>query len=590
VEFLESHVSGARHGALGLNGLGPADEKRNNIARRAEPDFGFSLSQGGADERTEAARTECPDDAKGGFVREIVAEESNRRIGFLFGQNCGCGSAFVATDAEFDASFKFEQRKAFEVSEGFKKLSGAALDALGNFAGFAAPVHHDPVGFVFKEAAESVATQLLAKLFKVSLGGCGGVFELAAAIGIEALGTVKTPHLERRFEPEEWSDFAGGTAGDDGHAGLALTLNAGKRITNAGIGARSEAIDAKGSQCAVVVEQQDWTAGSGKPGEKAIELLLRGFFLCDFFLIFERHRLAAYVESLSLKSQAFFNCAILCTLFSVRKCWASLPLPESGSAHGETMIESAIKNVVWSVQEYTLYTWRAVLCLFSPPVYWTDTLVQADTIGAGSAGIVALTGFFLGAVLALESDSLLAGFGATGYMGRFVGMTMLVELGPVLTGIIVSGRNASTMASELGSMVVTEQVDAMNALGVDPVRKLVTPRLVATVITLPLLTLVANAFGLLGGGWIAVVRLHIPMHKFITDAYSTAHWPDVFEGLIKPVVFAFILASDGCFYGMRTTGGAEGVSRSTIHAVVTASLLILIADFLISHIMIQLFP
>ena len=130
------------------------------------------------------------------------------------------------------------------------------------------------------------------------------------------------------------------------------------------------------------------------------------------------------------------------------------------------MIESTIKNVVWSVQEYTLYTWRSVLCLFSRPVYWTDTLVQADTIGAGSALIVALTGFFLGAVLALESDSLLAGFGATGYMGRFVGMTMLVELGPVLTGIIVAGRNASTMASELGSMVVTEQVDAMSSLGV----------------------------------------------------------------------------------------------------------------------------
>ncbi len=254
------------------------------------------------------------------------------------------------------------------------------------------------------------------------------------------------------------------------------------------------------------------------------------------------------------------------------------------------MIEAAIKNVVFSVQEYTLFTWRAVLCLFSRPIYWNDTLVQADTIGAGSALIVALTGFFLGAVLALESDSLLAGFGATGYMGRFVGMTLLIELGPVLSGVIVAGRNASTMASELGSMVVTEQVDAMSSLGVDPVRKLVTPRLVATVLTLPLLTLVADAVGLLGGGWISFVRLNIPPHKYLTDAYATAHWPDVFEGLIKPVVFAFILATGGCFFGMRTSGGAEGVSRSTIQAVVTSSLLILVADFLISHIMIQLFP
>jgi phospholipid/cholesterol/gamma-HCH transport system permease protein len=175
-------------------------------------------------------------------------------------------------------------------------------------------------------------------------------------------------------------------------------------------------------------------------------------------------------------------------------------------------------------------------------------------------------------------------------MGRFVGMTLLIELGPVLTGIIVAGRNASTMASELGSMVVTEQVDAMSSLGVDPVRKLVTPRLVATMVTLPLLTLVADAFGLVGGGWISIVRLNIPWHKYLTDAYATAGWPDVIEGLIKPVVFAFILASDGCFYGMRTTGGAEGVSRSTIQAVVTSSVLILFADFLISRIMIQLFP
>jgi phospholipid/cholesterol/gamma-HCH transport system permease protein len=139
-------------------------------------------------------------------------------------------------------------------------------------------------------------------------------------------------------------------------------------------------------------------------------------------------------------------------------------------------------------------------------------------------------------------------------------------------------------------MVVTEQVDAMSSLGVDPVRKLVTPRVVASILTLPLLTLVADAFGLLGGGWISVVRLHIPAHKYLTDAYATAGWPDVLQGLIKPVVFAFILASGGCYYGMRTTGGAEGVSRSTIRAVVTASLLILVADFLISHIMIQLFP
>ncbi len=253
------------------------------------------------------------------------------------------------------------------------------------------------------------------------------------------------------------------------------------------------------------------------------------------------------------------------------------------------MLDRDAKRVVLAVQEYTLYTWHAVLCLFSPPVYWRETLIQADMIGARSTYIVAVIGFFMGAVLALQSTSLLAILGATAYTGRFVGMTMLVELGPVLTGIIVAGRNASTMASELGSMKVTEQIDAMRSLGVDPIRKLVTPRLVATVAMLPFLTIVADAVGVIGGGWISILITHMDGHKYFSDTYSSFHYYDILQGLLKPLIFGFIIATDGCFYGMRAMGGARGVARSTIHAVVSSSLIILFVDLLISRVMIQIF-
>lgn len=160
------------------------------------------------------------------------------------------------------------------------------------------------------------------------------------------------------------------------------------------------------------------------------------------------------------------------------------------------MIERTGKQLVLTMQEYSLFVYSAVTNLFRPPRYWPDFLIQSDIIGFGSAFIVLLSGFFTGGVLALQSAATLSEFGATAMTGRFVSLTMIRELGPVLTGIMVSGRNASSMASELGSMVVTEQIDAMRALGVDPLRKLVTPRLFACISMLFFLTIVADAFGI----------------------------------------------------------------------------------------------
>jgi phospholipid/cholesterol/gamma-HCH transport system permease protein len=252
-------------------------------------------------------------------------------------------------------------------------------------------------------------------------------------------------------------------------------------------------------------------------------------------------------------------------------------------------LESSAKHIVLTVQEYSLFAYRAVMNLVRPPIYWADFLIQSDIIGVGSVSIVILVGFFTGGVLALQSAATLAAFGATAVTGRFVSMSMIRELGPVLTGVMVSGRNASSMASELGSMVVTEQIDAMRALGVDPLRKLVTPRIFACITMLLFLTIVADFCGLLGGAAVSVFMNHQNGPQYFSMAYEYLRYPDILQGLVKPLFFGYIVASIGCFYGMRTTGGTQGVGRSTIQAVVTSSVLIIFVDFLISQVMIALF-
>jgi phospholipid/cholesterol/gamma-HCH transport system permease protein len=255
----------------------------------------------------------------------------------------------------------------------------------------------------------------------------------------------------------------------------------------------------------------------------------------------------------------------------------------------KSTIENTAKGIVLTVQEYSLLAYRAVTNLVHPPIYWADFMIQSDIIGVGSISIVVLAGFFTGGVLALQSASTLAAFGATAVTGRFVSLSMIRELGPVLTGIMVSGRNASSMASELGSMVVTEQIDAMRALGVDPVRKLVTPRIYACITMLFFLTIVADFLGILGGAAVTVFMNHQNGMQYFSEAYEYLVFSDILQGLIKPLVFGYIIASVGCFYGLRTTGGTQGVGRSTIQAVVSSSVLIIFVDFLISQIMLTIF-
>src|ERR1039457_7083937 len=252
-------------------------------------------------------------------------------------------------------------------------------------------------------------------------------------------------------------------------------------------------------------------------------------------------------------------------------------------------IEKTAKNLVLTVQDYSLYAWRAFTNLYRPPIYWPEFLVQADIIGFGSISIVVLTGLSTGGVLALQSAATLSAFGAAAITGRFVSLTMIRELGPILTGVMVSGRNASSMASELGSMVVTEQIDAMRALGVDPLRKLVTPRLAATVTMLFFLTIISDAFGILGGACVTIFMNGQNGTQYFSEAYEFLHYPDILQGLVKPLFSGFIIASIGCFYGLRTSGGTQGVGRSTIQAVVSSSVLIIVVDLLVSQFMVATF-
>jgi phospholipid/cholesterol/gamma-HCH transport system permease protein len=254
------------------------------------------------------------------------------------------------------------------------------------------------------------------------------------------------------------------------------------------------------------------------------------------------------------------------------------------------IVEKSAKQIILTVQEYSLLAARAFTNLFTEPRYWPEYLIQSDIVGVGSTSIVVLSGFFTGGVLALQSAATLSAFGAISMTGRFVSLTMVRELGPVLTGVMVSGRNASSMASELGSMVVTEQIDAMRALGVDPTRKLVTPRIFACISMLFFLTIIADAFGILGGAFVTVFMNHQDGPKYFSMAWDGLRYPDVIQGLVKPLFFGYIIASIGCFFGLRTTGGTEGVGRSTIQAVVWASVLIIFVDFLLTQILLTLLP
>jgi len=247
-----------------------------------------------------------------------------------------------------------------------------------------------------------------------------------------------------------------------------------------------------------------------------------------------------------------------------------------------------LKSPVIAVQDFFLLAGRTFRNLWRRPHYPADIFMQMDIIGVGSLPIVSMIGFFTGAVLGMQMAKALMQYGAVGQTGQLVAITMVRELGPVLTAVVVAGRNAAGIASELGSMKVTEQIDAMRALGTDPVQKLVKPRLVATCTVLPLLTIIADFVGLFGGFLIAYFVLHLTGAQYWNNAWQSLEYKDITFGLAKPFSFAFIVALVGCYYGLSTTGGTQGVGRATTQAVVASMILIFVTNFFITRIYVSL--
>jgi phospholipid/cholesterol/gamma-HCH transport system permease protein len=223
-----------------------------------------------------------------------------------------------------------------------------------------------------------------------------------------------------------------------------------------------------------------------------------------------------------------------------------------------------------------------------PRFPWRETLRQLEAIGVRSTTIVLLTALFTGMVLALQTGFALERFGAKLYVGSVVGLSLARELGPVLTALMVGGRVGAGITAEIGSMQVTEQVDAIRSLGADPVQKLVLPRVVAGTLALPLLAVIANVLGAFGGLAVSASQFGIPGHFYLQTIYRTVTVTDLLSGISKTIVFGWIIAMVGCFSGLRTTGGTVGVGRATTRAVVVASIAILIADYFLTQALLAL--
>jgi phospholipid/cholesterol/gamma-HCH transport system permease protein len=252
-------------------------------------------------------------------------------------------------------------------------------------------------------------------------------------------------------------------------------------------------------------------------------------------------------------------------------------------------VSDDLKRWFQGVQNYMTLAGQTARGAVTPPFYWRDTVDELDQLGVGSLTVVLLTGTFTGMVLALQSGVTMQQFGARSAVGRLVSASVVKELGPVLTALMVTGRVGSGIAAELGAMKVTDQISALRALGVDPVRKLVVPRVIAATMALPLLTVISDGAAMLGAAIISILSLHIAVGTYWINVVHGLYMRDIYMGLVKPVIFAVTIVTIACHIGLSTTGGTRGVGRSTTRAVVLGSIAVLAVDFFVTKVLIALF-
>jgi phospholipid/cholesterol/gamma-HCH transport system permease protein len=249
------------------------------------------------------------------------------------------------------------------------------------------------------------------------------------------------------------------------------------------------------------------------------------------------------------------------------------------------MKDLRIKELISELQDFYLLSFHGLLGLIRKPFYLKDMLDQMDYAGAGSFVIVLLVSLFIGMALSLQLAAELSVLGLKMYTGKVVGISIIREIGPVAAALVFTGRVGSGMASELGSMVLGHQVDTLRVFGIDPIKKLVTPRILSSVIMLPALTTIGDAASLLGGYYIAVFVSHQSGHIYWSSVREVLIFENVFSGCVKPFLFGFLIASISSYMGLSTKGGALGLRSSTTKAVVASIIMIIISDFVLTRIL-----
>jgi phospholipid/cholesterol/gamma-HCH transport system permease protein len=246
------------------------------------------------------------------------------------------------------------------------------------------------------------------------------------------------------------------------------------------------------------------------------------------------------------------------------------------------------KRFLFELQQLTFFSGKMVAKCFGRPIYFYDTMEQMHFIGVGSLYLVILTGMFAGQGMAYQFTYELASLGSKSYLGRILSIAIVRELGPVLTGLMIASRVSSGITAEIAAMVSSNQVNALRAFGIDPIRKLAAPRLISLVVMLPVLTVIADAVAIFGGWLVSEFIAHVSSHLYWSNVLEKLTFGNIAIGLIKPVAFSLVIAFISCYKGFSTSGGTKGVGRSTTNSVVLSSISILVVNFMITKLVLSL--